>query len=415
MGFAEVPYRVVIIGAGQAGAEAAFRLRQLGFKGDIALVGEEPQAPYQRPPLSKAYLKGELPLERLLLRDHEVYAQDHIALLVDTKAVSIDRSRRVVALSNGEDLPYDALILATGGRPRQLPLHGSNLKGVHLFRSVSDADALRPAMRQGASLVVIGAGFIGLEAAAVARQLSLTVTVIETAERPLMRVAGADVGRFFQEEHVRQGVRFMCRTQPVSIDGSGKAEAVTLADGTSISADIVIIGIGVAPETALAEASGLEVTNGVMTDDMCRTSDPRIFAIGDCAARPMIHYGARCARLESVHNAIEGAKVAAAAITGHAAHPVEAPWFWSDQYDLKLQIAGLFQGHDRVVLRGSPESRSFAAFYYMNDRLIAVDAINRPAEFLAAKLLIQSGRTIAAELVVDEAKPMKALMASAAQ
>jgi 3-phenylpropionate/trans-cinnamate dioxygenase ferredoxin reductase component len=405
--------RVVVIGAGQAGGEAALRLRQSGFDGEITIIGEEAHAPYQRPPLSKAYLKGELAMDRVLLREREVFSQERIDLRTEMHATGIDRQRRTVALTGGGALDYDAVILATGARPRPLPIRGSDLDGVHLFRTAADADRLRPALGQGAKLIVIGAGFIGLETAAVARQLGVDVTVVEAAERPLARVTSPEVSAFYLAEHINRGVRFVCNAQPVAIAGDSQARRVEFADGSILPADAVVVGIGVTPEISLAHACGLSVANGIETDAQCRTSDPAIFAIGDCAARPMSHYGGRVVRLESVHNAIEGAKIAAAAICGRPAPALEAPWFWSDQFDLKLQIAGLFQGYDRAVTRGSIASRSFATFYYQSDRLIAADAVNRPAEFLAAKLLIQTGRSIPASAISNEATPIKQLMSEA--
>lgn len=405
--------RVIIIGAGQAGGETAQRLRQAGFDGDITLIGEEPAPPYQRPPLSKAYLKGEYDMDRLLLRPASVYAEENITLLTSLRAVWIDRANRRVRVEGGRELPYDVLVLATGAKPRKLPLVGADLDGVHLFRTAADADALRPRMVSGAKLVVVGAGYIGLEAAAVARQLGLDVTVIETAVRPLARVTSPEVAGFFLDEHTRQGVRFVLGGQPALIKGRERVTGVALSDGADVPADIVIAGIGVTPEVALAQQCGLAVENGIVTDRQCLTSDPAIYAIGDCASRPMAHFEQRVVRLESVHNAVEGAKIVAAAITGGKPHLEEAPWFWSDQYDLKLQIAGLFQGYDHIVLRGVMADRAFAAFYYKGPKLIAVDAVNRPAEYLGAKMLIQTGRTVAPSELEDESRPMKEIVAAA--
>lgn len=404
--------RIIIIGAGQAGAETAQRLRQGGFKGDITLIGEEPCAPYQRPPLSKKYLLGELPLERLLLRPAAHYAEEHIVFQSPVKAVWIDRANKRVRIEGGRELPYDALVLATGARPRKLSLVGADLEGVHTFRTAADADAIRPRFVPGAKLIVIGAGYIGLEVAAVGRQLGLDVTVVETAVRPLARVTSPEVAGFFLDEHTRQGVRFVLGGRPAVIKGTDRVTGVALIDGGELPADLVIAGIGVNPDTALAEQCGLKVENGILTDAECRTSDPNIFAIGDVASRPMLHYGNRIARLESVHNAVEGAKIVAATILGQK-QAVEAPWFWSDQYDLKLQIAGLFQGYDHVAFRGVMADRSFAAFYYKDGKLIAVDAVNRPAEYLGAKMLIQTGRSLPPEVITDESRPMKELVASA--
>jgi 3-phenylpropionate/trans-cinnamate dioxygenase ferredoxin reductase subunit len=404
--------RVIIIGAGQGGGETAQRLRQGGFQGEITLVGEEPCAPYQRPPLSKTYLKGELSMDRLLLRPASVYAEEHIKFISPLKAVWIDRSNKRVRMEGGRELPYDALVIATGARPRRLPLVGADLEGVHTFRTAADVDAIRQRFTPDAKLVVIGAGYIGLEVAAVARQCGLHVTVVETAVRPMARVTSPEVAGFFLDEHTRHGVRFVLGGQPAIIKGEDHVTAVCLADGMEIKADLVIAGIGVTPETTLAEQCGLTVEDGIVTDRQCRSSDPAIFAIGDCARRPMVHFGGRMARLESVHNAVEGAKIVAATILGQT-HAEEAPWFWSDQYDLKLQIAGLFQGYDHVVFRGVMRDRAFAAFYYKGDRLIAVDAVNRPGEYLGAKMLIQTGRTVAPNVLEDASRPMKEIVAAA--
>ena len=404
--------RVIIIGAGQGGGETAQRLRQGGFQGEITLVGEEPCAPYQRPPLSKTYLKGELSMDRLLLRPASVYAEEHIKFVSPLKAVWIDRSNKRVRMEGGRELPYDALVIATGARPRRLPLVGADLEGVHTFRTAADVDAIRQRFTPDAKLVVIGAGYIGLEVAAVARQCGLHVTVVETAVRPMARVTSPEVAGFFLDEHTRHGVRFVLGGQPAIIKGEDHVTAVCLADGMEIKADLVIAGIGVTPETTLAEQCGLTVEDGIVTDRQCRSSDPAIFAIGDCARRPMVHFGGRMARLESVHNAVEGAKIVAATILGQT-HAEEAPWFWSDQYDLKLQIAGLFQGYDHVVFRGVMRDRAFAAFYYKGDRLIAVDAVNRPGEYLGAKMLIQTGRTVAPNVLEDASRPMKEIVAAA--
>lgn len=404
--------RIIVIGAGQAGGEVCQRLRQGGFEGDITLIGEEPAPPYQRPPLSKKYLSGELDMDRLMLRPASVYADERIALLSPVRAVWIDRAGKRVRLEGGRELSYDALVLATGARPRPLPIVGADLDGVNVLRTAADVDRIRPRFQSGARLVVVGAGYIGLEVAAVARQRGLDVTVIEAAVRPLARVTSPEVAGFFLDEHTRQGVRFVLGGQLAVIKGREQVTGVGLADGSELPADLVIAGIGVTPETTLAQHCSLTVENGVITDAHCRTSDAAIFAIGDCAARPMAQYGGRVQRLESVHNAIEGAKIVAATILGHD-QAIETPWFWSDQYDLKLQIAGLFQGYDHVAIRGNPSDRAFAAFYYKGPQLIAVDAINRPAEYLGAKALIQRGRSISPDVIVDISRPMKELVAAA--
>jgi 3-phenylpropionate/trans-cinnamate dioxygenase ferredoxin reductase subunit len=403
--------RVVIIGAGQGGAEAATQLRARGFAGEITLVGEERLPPYQRPPLSKKFLLGELAEDRLPFRPAEVYEEERITLLLGHHATWIDRANKRVRLEGGREIAYDALILATGARPRALPVPGADLPGVFMLRTATDVDAIRPRFTPGCKLVVIGAGYIGLEVAAVGRQSGLDVTVLEAMPRPLARVTAPEMAGFFLDYHTRQGVKFVLGGKAAVIKGEGGVRAVGLTDGTEIPADIVIVGIGVDPDIGLAEKAGLTISNGVETDRACRTSDPSIYAIGDCASRPLVHYG-RNARLESVHNAIEGGKIAAAMITGTKVPDEELPWFWSDQYELKLTIAGLFAGYDHIVQRGSMEEASFAIFYYLGDRLLAVDAVNRPAEYLGAKQVIQRGRTIEPAALQDMSKSMKEIVAA---
>ena len=410
MGEATQTSRVVILGAGQAGGETALRLRAGGFQGEITLIGDEPIAPYQRPPLSKAYLTGELDADRLPLRPLEVYAAENIHLLLGRRANWIDRQRKRVRLEGGQELPYDALVIATGARPRRLTAPGADLPGVHVLRSAADVAAIKAELKSGARLAVIGAGYIGLEAAASARKLGAEVTVLEAAVRPLARVTSPEVAGFFLDQHVAHGVQFRLAAQAAVFKGSDRVRAVGLADGDEVAADLVIVGVGVIAEVGLAEKAGLIIDNGIVTDRACRTADPAIYAIGDVARRPITHYGGRMERLESVHSAIEGAKIAAAGILGAPPPAEETPWFWSDQYDLKLQIAGLFQGYDQLVVRGSMEAKSFAVFYLRAGQLLAVDAINRPAEYAAGKILIQRGARVDAARLSDESIAMKTFL-----
>jgi len=405
--------RIVIIGGGQAGGEVAARLRGLGANGDITILAEERHPPYQRPPLSKKFLTGELPYERLLLRPAELYAQEGITLLMGERAVWIDRAAKRVRLSAGRELAYDALILATGARARSLPLPGLDKAGVFALRTLDDVRAMQPLLQPGARLAVIGAGYIGLEAAASARQLGLEVTVIEAGSRPLGRVTSPEVAEFFLGLHKQHGVRFILGAQVEGVRGGERAEAVVLRDGAEIACDLVLVGVGGTPETELAAQCGLAVEDGILTDEQCRTLDPAVFAIGDCARRPLQMLGGLSVRLESVHNALEGAKIAAAAILGADPPPLEAPWFWSDQYDAKLTIAGLFQGYDQLVLRGAPSDGAFAAFYYKGGRMLAADAVNRPAEYLGVKQLLQRGQSIEPAAAQDMSRPFKAIMAEA--
>lgn len=410
MGEATQSSRVVILGAGQAGGETALRLRAGGFQGEITLIGDEPIAPYQRPPLSKAYLTGELDADRLPLRPLEVYAAENIHLLLGRRANWIDRQSKRVRLEGGQELPYDALVIATGARPRRLTAPGADLPGVHVLRSAADVAAIKAELKSGARLAVIGAGYIGLEAAASARKLGAQVTVLEAAVRPLARVTSPEVAGFFLDQHVAHGVQFRLAAQAAVFKGSDRVRAVGLADGDEVAADLVIVGVGVIADVGLAEKAGLIIDNGIVTDRACRTADPAIYAIGDVARRPITHYGGRMERLESVHSAIEGAKIAAAGILGAPPPAEETPWFWSDQYDLKLQIAGLFQGYDQLVLRGSMEAKSFAVFYLRAGQLLAVDAINRPAEYAAGKILIQRGARVDAARLSDESIAMKTFL-----
>lgn len=413
MGDASSVGRIVIVGAGQAGGEAAQRLRAGGFRGDLTVIGEERLPPYQRPPLSKKYLAGELEADRLLLRPAQAYQAEDVRLLTSRRANWIDRARKRVQLEGGQELPYDALILATGAKARKLAIPGADLPGVFTLRTAADADAMRPFFAPGARLVVIGAGYIGLEVAAVARQRGLDVTVVESAVRPLARVTCPEVSGFFLEQHVAHGVKFRLNAQAAVIKGADKVRAVQLTDATELAADLVLVGVGAVPETALAEKSGLPVQDGVLVDRAMRTADPAIWAIGDCVRRPLPHYEMRTARLESVHNAVEGAKIAAASILGLEPPAEEAPWFWSDQYDLKLTIAGLFEGYDALVLRGSMAERSFCAFYLKGGRVLAADAVNRPADYLAAKQLIRMKAAVQPGLLSDLSVSMKDVIAAA--
>ncbi len=405
---------IVIIGGGQAAAQACASLRLFGFDGDITLIGDESALPYQRPPLSKAYMKGELAEERLYFKLEAWYQDQNIDTILSTRATRIDRDARTVSLEHGGSVAYDALIIATGSRPRALPVEGADLDGVFDLRDLADVERIRPRMIAGQKLVIVGAGYIGLEAAAVARQMGLDVTVLEMEDRVLARVTSPVMSEFFEAEHTRQGVSVRTGARLASLAGSeGKVTTAILADGAALDADIVLVGIGILPNVELAEEVGIDCANGIVTDRDARTSDPRVFAAGDCAARPLVHYD-RDGRLESVHNAIEQGKLAAAAIMGKPRPPEDCPWFWSDQYDLKLQIAGLSQDYDQTVVRGDIEARKFAVFYLQNGKLIAVDAINSPPEFLASKKLIMTGARLAPETLSDTSQSMKEIAASAA-
>ena len=403
----------MVIGGGQAGAQALQSLRQGGYTGALTMIGDEPALPYQRPPLSKAYMKGEMTEERLYFRPAPWYQDQNIEVILSTRATGIDRTSRKVELAHGGHVDYDALIIATGSRPRPLPLKGATLQGVHDLRDLSDVERIRPNMIAGRKMVIIGAGYIGLEAAAVARQMGLDVTVLEMAPRVLARVTSPVMSAFFETEHRAQGVTILTDARLDHLDGTdGKVSAAILADGTRLDADIVLVGIGILPNEELARDAGIACNNGILVDRDARTSDPRVFAAGDCASRPLVHYG-RSGRLESVHNAIEQGKLAAAAILGKPRPAEDCPWFWSDQYDLKLQIAGLSQDYDEIVVRGDPKDRKFAAFYLRNGTLIAVDAVNSAPEFLASKKLIMTGAKLAPATLGDTSISMKDIAAAA--
>ena len=405
--------KIVVIGGGQAAAQAIQSLHMGGYAGELTLVGEEAALPYQRPPLSKAYMKGEFAEERLYFKPAAWYEDNKVDLVLSTRATGIDRTRRIVEIEHGGHLDYDALILATGSRPRDLPIEGADLDHVYALRSLADVERIRPQMVADRSIVIVGAGYIGLEAAAVAQQMGLKATVLEMAPRVLARVTSPLMSDFYETEHRRQGVDIRTETSLSRLEGeNGAVTGAILSDGTRIDADIVLVGIGILPNEDLARDAGIACKNGILVDRDARTSDPRIFAAGDCASRPLVHFG-RSGRLESVHNAIEQGKLAAAAILGKPRPVEDCPWFWSDQYDLKLQIAGLSEGHDEIVVRGSPDDRKFAAFYLKNGTLIAVDAVNSPPEFLASKKLIMAGAKLSANILADTSTPMKEIAANA--
>ncbi len=380
---------VVIIGAGQAAIQLIDTLRRRGHRESITVVGDEPHLPYQRPPLSKKYFAGELARDRLAIR-HAAYYEEHgVTTVLGRRAVQIDRLSKRVTLDDDRVLDYGALVLATGSRARELTVPGSQLPGIHYLRNIADVDALRALAQPSARLLVIGGGYIGLEAAATCRKLGLEVTVLEMADRVMNRVVCEPVSRFFEAEHRRQGVRVLtnARLESFVSDAAGKLCAARCADGSEYAADFVITGIGVMAEDRLAAASGLDCANGIVVDEHCRSSDPHIWAIGDCSNQHSLHYGRRL-RLESVDNAVEQGTTAALAILGTPLTHDKVPWFWSDQYDVKLIIVGLSQDHDQVVLRGDPQSGSFSACYLRAGELLAIDTINKVKDQMAARKLI---------------------------
>ena len=391
---------LVVVGAGQAAAQAAQTLRQQNYAGAITVLGEEPYAPYQRPPLSKKYFSGETPHERLLLRPLTFYAEKRIALELGARVEEFDAAAHTLRLRDGRSLRYDKLLLATGSRPRRLAVPGADLPGVHHVRTIADIDALNEGLSPGARVVVIGGGYIGLEMASVARQRGFAVTVLEAAERVLGRVVCKEVSSFYMDLHRAAGVEVHVGAAVSALCGRERVEAVETADGRRFACDAVIVGIGVVPNVELAAAAGLECANGIRVDEHARTADPDVLACGDCTSHPLPLY-ARSVRLESVPNAVHQGKVAAATLLKSPAAYSEIPWFWSDQYDVKMQIVGLSDGHDTTVLRGDPARKCFAVYYLANRRLIAVDAVNSPREFAHAKKLIGAAFTIDADVLRD--------------
>lgn len=397
---------VVVIGAGQAGAALVAKLRGAGHSGQITLIGEETAPPYQRPPLSKAYLMGEMEEERLWLRSAEFYADQNITLRLGQRVSAIDPTAKTVTVGT-DVIAYDELALTTGSTPRRLPAAiGGDLEGVYTVRTLADVDAMKAEFVAGRRLVIVGGGYIGLEAAAVASKLGLDVTVLEMAPRILQRVAAPETSDYFRALHTAHGVKIMESTGLDRLLGDTRVTAARLADGTELPADFVIAGVGIIAGTALAEAAGLAIENGIKTDEQGRTSDPHIWSAGDCASFPW--KGGRL-RLESVGNAIDQAEVVAENILGAGKAYDAKPWFWSDQYDCKLQIAGLNTGYDNIVTRG-PEGESVSFWYFKGDTLLAVDAMNDPRAYMVGKRLIEQGKSPSKAALADPATVMKDLL-----
>jgi 3-phenylpropionate/trans-cinnamate dioxygenase ferredoxin reductase subunit len=401
---------IVIVGAGQAGAAFAAKLRALGSAAPIVLVGEEPVPPYQRPPLSKKYVSGELDLDRLMIRPPEWYAEEKIELRLGAAVTAILPAEHRIALADGASLGYAKLVLATGTRPRRLPeAMGGALDGVLTIRSLADADRLAPELKAGRNLLVIGGGYIGLEAAAVAASKGLTVTVLEAAPRILQRVAAPETSDYFRALHRDHGVALHENAALERLEGEdGRVYGAVLKDGTRIAADLVLVGIGVTPEDTLARDAGLACENGIRVDGRCVTADPDILAIGDCAS--FLWRGA-LTRLESVQNAIDQAEHAAACLMGETRDYDPSPWFWSDQYDVKLQIAGLNRGFDRTVVRPGKRPGSQSVWYYRGGTMIAVDAMNDALAYALGKKALEAGKNIPPEIAADPAGDLKAAVA----
>ena len=397
--------KIVVVGAGQAGASLVARLRGLGHCGPITLIGQEPVPPYQRPPLSKKYLLGEMEVERLYLRPESFYSENDIALLTDVRVDAIDRRGKTVS-AGGEQMSYDHLALTTGSVPRRLPAAvGGDLQGVHVVRTLADVDAMAPAFVDGARVLIVGGGYIGLEAAAVAASKGMVVTLIEMADRILCRVAAPETSDYFRALHRSHGVDIREATGLTRLTGETHVGGAILDDGTELPLDLVVVGIGIAPATDLAEAAGVEIENGIRTDAIGRTSDPAIWAAGDCASFP---YRGERIRLESVQNAIDQAECVAGNILGANKDYAPVPWFWSDQFDCKLQIAGLNSGYDRIVTRNGGDTVSF--WYYGGGKLLAVDAMNDARAYMIGKRLIEMGKSPDPAMIADADADLKPLL-----
>ncbi|GAC1300623.1 MAG: FAD-dependent oxidoreductase [Steroidobacteraceae bacterium] len=397
---------ILVIGAGQAGAQAVDTLRREGFGGRLVLIGDEPQLPYQRPPLSKKYLAGDMAADRLLFRHRSFYDEHRIELKLGTPAVRLDAGSQQVELADGEKLSYDRLLLCLGAGSRRLTCPGADTPGVHYLRALADVAPIQTGIMPRARIVIVGGGYIGLEAAATCRAMGCQVTVLEMADRIMNRVVAPAVSQYFAAEHRAHGVGISCDMRVVHIEGKGRVERVVCADGSSHAADLVIVGIGAVATTELANAAGLACNGGIVVDEYCRTSDPKIYAAGDCTNHPSPRFGRRV-RLESVDNAFEQAKSAALNLLDRPSPHDRVPWFWSDQFDNKLLIVGLSQDYDTQVLRGDPASRSFSVCYLKGGELIALEAVNHSKDYMAARKLIAERARLNPEKLTDPQVALK--------
>jgi 3-phenylpropionate/trans-cinnamate dioxygenase ferredoxin reductase subunit len=400
---------VVIVGAGQAGFQVAASLRMEGYEGRIVLIGDEGNLPYQRPPLSKGFMAGKQSIEDTALRPFAFYESHRIELVTGTKVTGIDRVGRSVSLASGRRVPYEILVLAVGARNRTLPVKGAELDGICYLRTDTEAVEIQQRLEHASSVVVIGGGFIGLELAAAAKRLGKSVRVLEVQSRLMPRVVSPILSDFYRDLHKSEGVELSLGVILSEIIGhAGKVNKVVLSDGAACPADLVLAGIGVVPNIELARDAGLSISNGIVVDGHLRTEDESIYAMGDCADHPNPFAGGRV-RIESVQNAVDQAKCVAAAVVGRSHSYRAVPWFWTDQFDIKLQMAGLSRGYSHIVTRGEPESRKFSVFYFRNDRLAAVDSVNRPGDHLAGRKLIGAGTLITPEQAADVSVDLKAV------
>ncbi len=401
---------VVIVGAGHGGASAAIALRQRKFAGAVTIVGDEPEMPYERPPLSKDYLSGDVTFERLLIRPAEFWAERDVLIATGVRVVAVDPVAASVKCDNGEAIAFGTLIWAAGGAPRRLSCNGHELRGVHSVRTRADVDRLIDELPLVSRVVVVGGGYIGLEAAAILAKLGKAVTVLEAQDRVLARVAGEPLSRFYEAEHRAHGVDIRLNQSVTAIEGDGERVAgVSLADGELVSCEMVIVGIGIVPAVAPLLEAGARGGNGVVVDARCATSLPRVFAIGDCALHTNAFAGGAAIRLESVQNANDMAATVAKALVGEHATYHAVPWFWSNQYDLRLQTIGLSTGHDEVVLRGDPATRSFSVVYLKDGRVRALDCVNAVRDFAQGRALVQNAASVPLDRLADAATPLKEL------
>jgi 3-phenylpropionate/trans-cinnamate dioxygenase ferredoxin reductase subunit len=404
-------YDILIVGAGHAGAQAAIQLRQLGFTGSVAIAGAEPELPYERPPLSKEYLAGDKPFERMLIRPAAFWTERQIEILPSTRIVAVDAAEHRAAAEDGRGFSYGHLIWAAGGTPRRLRCDGGDLEGVHVVRCRAEVDAIRSELPQAHRIAVVGGGYVGLETAAVLRSLGKEVVLVEALDRLLARVAGPDIARFYEAEHRARGVDVRLGATVEGIEGrGGRAAALRLLGGERIEADMVIVGIGIDAAVAPLLGAGAEGANGVDVDAFCRTTLPDIYAIGDCAAHDNLFAGGLRVRLESVQNAHDQAATAARAILGQPEPYAALPWFWSNQYDLKLQTIGLSVRHDSAVVRGDPAGRSFSVLYCLAGRVLALDCVNATRDYVQGRKLILERTVVAPERLADASVPLKEMI-----
>lgn len=403
-------YDILIVGAGHAGAQAAITLRQRKFAGSVGLIGDEPDPPYERPPLSKEYLSGEKGFDRILIRPATFWAERQIDLMLGQRVVAVEAAAHAVACADGTTIGYGTLIWATGGSPRRLTCTGHDLAGVHAIRIRADVDRLIRELPAIERVVVVGGGYIGLEAAAVLTKFGKHVTVLEAQDRVLARVAGEPLSRFYEAEHRAHGVDIRLAVAVECLEErAGAVSGVRLADGTVLPADAVIVGIGIVPAVAPVLTAGADGANGISVDELCRTTLPDVYAIGDCAAHPNRFAGGATVRLESVQNAHDQATVVAKALTGEAAPYAATPWFWSNQYDLKLQTVGLSTGHDEAILRGDPATRSFSLIYLKAGRVIALDCVNATRDYVQGRKLVETAAEPPPQALADMAVPLRDL------